>query len=171
MKSEPRNESMIASAGKVSGATFISRILGLVREQVTAYLFGAGNTVDAFKSAFRIPNLLRDLFAEGALSAGFVPLFSEKLKISGREAALRFASLVFGGLLAVVSLAVLGLMMIAPELVELIAGGFEEVAGKVEETVLLSRVMMPFLLLIVLGVFIKVIWPMMGMPMTPINSN
>ncbi len=151
MKSEPRNESMIASAGKVSGATFISRILGLVREQVTAYLFGAGNAVDAFKSAFRISNLLRDLFAEGALSAGFVPLFSEKLKISGREAALRFASLVFGGLLAVVSLVVLGLMLFAPELVDLIAGGFEDVAGKVEETVLLSRVMMPFLLLISLA--------------------
>ena len=125
MKSEIRQESTITSAGKVSGATFISRILGLVREQVTAYLFGAGNAVDAFKSAFRIPNLLRDLFAEGALSAGFVPIFSEKLKLSGREAAIRFASLVFGALLAIVALVVLLLMLLAPDLVNLIAGGFE----------------------------------------------
>lgn len=151
MKSEIRQESMITSAGKVSGATFISRILGLVREQVTAYLFGAGNAVDAFKSAFRIPNLLRDLFAEGALSAGFVPIFSEKLKLSGREAAIRFASLVFGALLAVVALVVLVLMALAPELVKLIAGGFEDVAGKLEETIFLSRVMLPFLLLISLA--------------------
>ncbi|MFH2057105.1 MAG: murein biosynthesis integral membrane protein MurJ [bacterium] len=151
MKSEIRQESMITSAGKVSGATFISRILGLIREQVTAYLFGAGNAVDAFKSAFRIPNLLRDLFAEGALSAGFVPIFSEKLKLSGREAAIRFASLVFGALLVIVAAVVLALIWLSPELVSLIAGGFEDVAGKVEETILLSRVMMPFLLLISLA--------------------
>jgi putative peptidoglycan lipid II flippase len=142
---------MIASAGKVSAATFLSRILGLLREQVTAFLFGAGDAVDAFKSAYRIPNLLRDLFAEGALSAGFVPIFSEKLRLSGREAALRFAGLVFGALTAVLAAVVLMLMALTPQIAGIIAGGFTEVAGKMQDTILLGRVMMPFLLLISLS--------------------
>ncbi len=73
-------DNLARSAGAVSLATTGSRILGLVREQVFAYLFGAGLATDAFVAAFRIPNLLRDLFAEGALSAAFVPAFSKKLQ-------------------------------------------------------------------------------------------
>ena len=64
-------------AGTVGAATFLSRVLGLVREQVMAVLFGAGFATDAFNVAFRIPNLLRDLFAEGAMSSAFVPTFTE----------------------------------------------------------------------------------------------
>lgn len=142
---------MVRSAGKVSAATFFSRLLGLVREQVTAYLFGAGDAVDAFKSAFRIPNLLRDLFAEGALSAGFVPLFSEKLKISGTESAIRFAGMVFGALSIALAVVVLLMMVFTPQIAQIIAGGFDSVAGKMEKTVLLGRVLMPFLLLISLS--------------------
>ena len=67
----------------IGAATMTSRMLGLVREQVMAYLFGAGNAVDAFNVAFRIPNLVRDLFAEGAMSAAFVPTFTRYLT-SGR---------------------------------------------------------------------------------------
>lgn len=111
---QPAKSSLARSAGIVSGATLISRVLGLVREQVTAYLFGASDAVDAFKSAFRIPNLLRDMFAEGALSAGFIPIFSEKLRSGSKEEAIRFAGLVFGAMTAIVAVVVLLMMMPTP---------------------------------------------------------
>lgn len=139
------------SAGIVSAATLISRVLGLVREQVTAYLFGAGDLVDAFKSAFRIPNLLRDMFAEGALSAGFVPLFTQKLRSGGREEAIRFAGLVFGALTAVVSAVVIFMIAVTPQIATVIAEGFESVPGKLDATIAMARVMMPFLLLVSLA--------------------
>ena len=72
------------SAGTVSVAVMCSRVLGLVREQAFAILFGAGFAFDAFVVAFRIPNLLRDLFGEGALSAAFVAVFSEHDRAVGR---------------------------------------------------------------------------------------
>ena len=78
-----------------------SRILGLAREQVLAALFGAGSAMDAYNVAFRIPNLLRDLFAEGAMSAAFVPTFTKTLATDGREAAWRLASIVINALLVV----------------------------------------------------------------------
>ncbi len=77
----------LSSALGISVATGISRVLGLVREQVIAALFGAGLATDAYNTAFRIPNLLRDLFAEGALSAAFVPVFTDKLRNVSNEKA------------------------------------------------------------------------------------
>ncbi len=152
MESAPQQKSsLMKSAGVVSSATLVSRVLGLVREQVTAYLFGAGDMVDAFKSAFRIPNLLRDMFAEGALSAGFIPIFSEKMRIHGRDEAMRFAGLVFGALTAIVSAAVLLLISITPEIAGVIAEGFEQVPGKLADTIQMARVMMPFLLMVSLA--------------------
>ena len=74
------------NAGVVGAATMLSRVLGLVREQVMATLFGAGFATDAFNVAFRIPNLLRDLFAEGAMSSAFVPTFTEHQVNRGEEA-------------------------------------------------------------------------------------
>lgn len=150
------------SAGIVSSATLISRILGLVREQVTAYLFGASDAVDAFKSAFRIPNLLRDMFAEGALSAGFIPLFSDKLRNQSREEAIRFAGLVFGALTAIVGLVVLLLIALAPNLVSVIAEGFESVPGKTELSITMARVMMPFLLMVSLAALLMGILNSLG---------
>src|SRR5215467_4402048 len=89
-------------AGVVSAAVFASRVLGVVREQVFAVLFGAGRELDAFITAFRIPNLLRDLFAEGALSAAFVTTFTQRLEREGAGAAWRLASLVTNALTLVV---------------------------------------------------------------------
>src|SRR5258707_4092513 len=83
---------MARAAGLVSALTLFSRILGLLREQVFAALLGAGLHADAFRIAFKIPNLLRDLFAEGALSAAFVPTYARVLKEEGRESAMRLAS-------------------------------------------------------------------------------
>jgi putative peptidoglycan lipid II flippase len=138
----------IRSAGKVSAGTFASRILGLVREQVFAYLFGAGMAADAFVAAFRIPNLLRDMFAEGALSAAFIPTFTEKLEHHGREEAFRVGRIVLSFLVIAVSIFVIAGIIFAPDVVNQIAGGFEEVPGKIHLTTNLARVMMPFLLLV-----------------------
>src|SRR5438445_12859278 len=91
MVSEERR--VARSAGLVGAATLLSRVLGLVREQVMATLFGAGLATDAFNVAFRIPNLLRDLFAEGAMSSAFVPTFTEYLEQRGEAEAWAFGPL------------------------------------------------------------------------------
>ncbi len=138
-------------AGVVSAAVFASRILGLIREQVFAVAFGAGRELDAFVTAFRIPNLLRDLFAEGALSAAFVTTFTQKLEREGESAAWYLASLVVNVLAVVVgTLCLLGIVF-AHQITWAIAPGFAEVPGKLELTVHLTRIMFPFLLLIALA--------------------
>lgn len=135
----------------MSAATFLSRIAGLVREQTFAYLFGAGVWTDAFNVAFRIPNLLRDLFAEGAMSAAFVPTFNAVLAREGREPAFRLANVTLSVLVIVVGLlSVLGILL-SPWLVGLLAPEFAAVPGKAEVTVLMTRIMFPFLLAISLA--------------------
>jgi putative peptidoglycan lipid II flippase len=135
----------------VSAAVFLSRITGLVREMAMARLFGAGQAYDAFLLGFRIPNLMRDLFAEGALSSAFVPVFTQHLAAGGKPAAARLFNLVSTALIALVGL-LCGLGMIfSPELVRLLAPGFEQVPGKFELAVSLTRTMFPFLLLIALA--------------------
>ena len=79
----PSAARLARSAGVVGAATLTSRVLGLVRDQILAYLFGAGNAMDAFNVAYRVPNLMRDLFAEGAMSAAFVPTFTRRLAQRG----------------------------------------------------------------------------------------
>src|SRR2546425_5757132 len=135
-------------AGVVSAAVFASRVLGVVREQVFAVFFGAGRELDAFITAFRIPNLLRDLFAEGALSSAFVTTFTQQLERHGERTAWRLASVVMNTLALVVgALCVLGIWL-APELARAIAPGFAEIPGKLELTAALARIMFPFLLLL-----------------------
>ena len=134
-----------------------SRILGVVREQVLAALFGAGNAMDAYNVAFRIPNLVRDLFAEGAMSAAFVPTFTRKLAAEGKEAAWRLGNNVLNALIAMTAvLVVLGIIFAEP-LVTAFAGEYENVPGKLELTVLLTRIMLPFL------TFVAVAAAVMGM--------
>lgn len=137
-------EGFLRASVLVSGLTSLSRILGLVREQVFAALLGAGFYADAFQVAFTIPNLLRDLFAEGALSAAFVPTYTRALA-EGRARAFELASRLLTLLAIVLAvLVLLGLVFTTP-LVSLLAPGFREVAGKTEATIVLTRVMMPFL--------------------------
>ena len=83
---------VVRSAGVIGIATMTSRVLGLLRDQVLAYYFGAGDAMDAFRIAFRIPNVLRDLFAEGAMSAALVPTFTRALAAGDRTLAWRLAS-------------------------------------------------------------------------------
>lgn len=139
------------SASVVGIAILASRILGLIREQVFAASFGAGRELDAFVTAFRIPNLFRDLFAEGALSAAFVTSFTQTLAREGEVRAWRLANLVIHALLVVVGGVVLVGVVAAPWVVRLIAPGFAEIPGKTELTVELTRVMFPFLLLVALA--------------------
>ena len=149
-KADP-GHSVLKAAGAMGLATFLSRILGLVREQVFAVLFGAGNFTDAFNVAFRIPNLLRDLFAEGAMSASLVPTFTKAKTEEGPERAWRVAGLVFRVLFTVVSiLAVIGIWF-TPELVGLYASAFKQIPGKFELTVRMTRVMFPFFPLVALA--------------------
>lgn len=139
------------SAGIVSFAVLLSRVSGLVREIVMARVFGAGFAYDAFLLAFRIPNLTRDLFAEGALSSAFVPKFTEYLTTRDREEAGRLANLVGTALILLVgAFCVMGALL-APQLVDLLAPGFRRVPGKYELAVVLTRTMFPFLLLVALA--------------------
>src|SRR5579864_6102743 len=126
-KATEKHQSVVRSAGVVSAAIFLSRITGLVREIVMARLFGAGQIYDAFLLGFRIPNLTRDLFAEGALSSAFVPIFTTYLATKGKKEAAELSNLVATALIAVVGLlCVLG-MIFSPQLVELLAPGFAAV--------------------------------------------
>ncbi len=134
-----------------------SRVLGVVREQVLAALFGAGDATDAYNVAFRVPNLVRDLFAEGAMSSAFVPTFTRHLTTAGKDSAWRLGNLVINGLIVItVALVVLGIIFAEP-LVGLFAGAYREVPGKFELTVFLTRLMLPFL------TFVAVAAAFMGM--------
>ena len=146
-----QSESVVRSAGVVSVAVFMSRITGLLRESVMARLFGAGLIYDAFMLGFRIPNLTRDLFAEGALSSAFVPTFTEYLSRRSKEEAARLANLVATALIIVVGAVCAAGMIFAPALVHLLAPGFAAVPGKFELAVKMTRIMFPFLLLVALA--------------------
>ncbi|HWL50941.1 MAG TPA: murein biosynthesis integral membrane protein MurJ [Chthoniobacteraceae bacterium] len=137
------------SAGVVGLAVGCSRILGLVREVVFAKLFGAGPAMDAFMMAFRIPNLLRDLFAEGALSTAFITTFSKKIEKEGDASAWQLANKMATLTVIFMSLLTLLGIVFAPWLVWLIAGGFSP--EKAQLTITLTRIMFPFILLISLA--------------------
>src|SRR5215471_15367499 len=104
----PPELALARSAAATGAATMTSRVLGLVRDQVLASLFGAGNAMDAFNVAFRVPNLVRDLFAEGAMSAAFVPTFTAQLASGDRAAAWRLGNNVINALLVVTGILVVG---------------------------------------------------------------
>lgn len=142
-ESPPRSD-FAARTVLLSAATLLSRLLGLVREQLFAITLGATAQADAFLIAFRIPNLLRDLFAEGALSAAFIPAYAR----ADTESAERGFDLA-RRLLTLLSL-VLGLIcglaiLLAPTIVHLLAPGFQSLEGKSELSIGLTRVMMPIL--------------------------
>ncbi len=147
----PKTEhrSVARSAGIVSIAVMFSRVLGLVRETIFARFFGAGYLYDAFVVAFKIPNILRDLFAEGALSAAFVKVFTDyQIKKTEREA-WELASLVFNVLAVVMSVITIIGILIAPWVVPLLARGFPP--EKAALAVTLAQIMFPFILLVALA--------------------
>ena len=146
--SHPRGAGLARSAGVIGLATMTSRVLGLVRDMSLANLFGASNAMDAFYVAFRIPNLMRDLFAEGTMSAAFVPTFTRRLITEGRDAAWRLGTQLINALIVITGILVLAGIIFAEPLTRLFARDFGEVPGKLELTVDLTRMMLPFLTLV-----------------------
>jgi putative peptidoglycan lipid II flippase len=141
--------SLLRSAGSISVATAMSRVLGLIREQVQSYYFGAGFVTDAFLAAFRIPNLLRDLFAEGALSSAFVPTFTKIKEHDGPEPAWRLANRLFTVLAVILAAVTLGIFLFAPWIMRVYAAGFTP--EKLELAVTMTRILAPFLLAVALA--------------------
>jgi len=136
------------AAGLMSVATFISRILGYVKDMLLAGIFGATGTADTFFVAFRIPNLLRELFAEGAMSSAFIPVLTEYRTKAGQEEAKKLVGITFTFLLLFVGfISVLGIIF-TPAIVTIIAPGFLAMPEKFSLTVLLTRIMFPFLLFV-----------------------
>jgi putative peptidoglycan lipid II flippase len=134
------------SFATVSGFTAISRVLGFVRDMLTALVLGAGPVADAFFVAFRLPNLFRSLFAEGAFNSAFVPLFTKNLQAEGQTAARRFAEEALSVLLTALLLVTILAEIFMPLLVSLIAPGFRENPEKFDLAVLLTRITFPYLL-------------------------
>ena len=142
------------AAGAMSLATFLSRILGLVRDMTLASFFGAAGTSDTFFVAFRIPNLLRELFAEGSMSSAFVPVLTQVRARDGEEAAARLVRVTFTFMLLLVgAFCALGVIF-APQIVLAIAPGFRGDPEKMALTVLLARIMFPFLLFVSLAALV-----------------
>ncbi|MDR0588203.1 MAG: murein biosynthesis integral membrane protein MurJ [Burkholderiales bacterium] len=139
---------LLKAMGTVSVMTFLSRITGLIREVLKAAIFGAGAQVDAFEAAFRLPNLLRRLFAEGAFSQAFVPVLTEYNRQRGVDATKELVSKTTALLgLALLVVTVIGVIA-APILVYVLAGSFAKTPGKVELTTLLIRIVFPYIFFI-----------------------
>jgi putative peptidoglycan lipid II flippase len=141
---------LTSGARRLSALTMLSRLLGLVREQVFAITLGAGVYSDAFLAAFRIPNLLRDLFAEGALSTAFVPTYVATLRRESREAAFALANRVMSTLTIYLGLVALVAIAFPEPVVRLVATGFSPEKAALCAT--LVQIMMPFLPTISLAV-------------------
>jgi putative peptidoglycan lipid II flippase len=144
-----KQQSVARSAGIVSIAVMFSRVLGLVREQVFAYYFGAGFLYDAYQVAFRIPNVLRDLFAEGALSAAFVKVFTDYQINKSEKEAWRLASLVLNALAVVLSVITIIGILGSGYFVALIAADFPPEVARL--ATVLTQIMFPFILLVALA--------------------
>jgi len=148
----PASARLARSAASAGVATMTSRILGVVREQVLASFFGAGAAMDAYNVAFRIPNLLRDLFAEGAMSAAFVPTFTQTLTTSGKESAWRLGNHVINALIVVtVALVALGIVFMEPLILTFAAERYTSDPNQLALTVQMARIMLPALTLIALA--------------------
>ena len=140
------NSRVVKAAGVVGAATLTSRILGFIRDAVIAWFFGAGFSSDAFIAAFRIPNLLRRLFAEGSLSSAFIPVFTEYIVKQGQAEAFNLARSAFRLLGGVLIIAAICGVLLSPWMVRLIAPGFS--ADKLSLTITLTRLMFPYIFFI-----------------------
>ncbi|MCX8026480.1 MAG: murein biosynthesis integral membrane protein MurJ [Thermodesulfovibrionales bacterium] len=137
-----------SAAVMMSFATFISRILGYIKDMILASYFGATKTSDVFFVAFRIPNLLREIFAEGAMSSALIPVLTDCQVKDGKEQAKRLVRSVFATLLIVVGIICVVGIVISPIIVSVIAPGFAHDTEKFNTTVILTQIMFPFLLFI-----------------------
>jgi putative peptidoglycan lipid II flippase len=139
---------IVRAAGILGSATMLSRVMGMIRDMVVARLFGAGMASDAFIAAFQIPNMLRRFFAEGALTAAFVPTFSATMTQKGEQEARELANTCFTLLTIVMALIALAGIVLSPMIVSMMFPGFSQEPGKFELTVLLNRLMFPYIFFI-----------------------
>ena len=167
--------SLLRSLATVGGYTGISRILGFVRDILMAAVIGTGPVADAFFVAFRFPNFFRRLFAEGAFSAAFVPLFSRRLEEDGRAAAVRLAEETLSVLTAALLALTLAALAAMPQLMHLLAPGFAEDPEKFDQAVLLTRLTFPYLLFVSLvalyGGVLNSLYKFAAMAAAPILLN
>jgi putative peptidoglycan lipid II flippase len=151
MATHDRKARLIRSTAAVAAPTMVSRVLGYVRDLLQAYFLGTGNSADAFTIAYTIPNLFRRLTGEGAMTPAFVPTFTELKGGAERERLWRFANAFFWDLVLIMAvLTGLGILG-APGLVKVIAHGFGRVAGKWDLTILMTRLMFPYLFFVTLA--------------------
>jgi len=150
-QNQDENRSVIKAAGLIGAATLSSRVLGFIRDMVLARLFGATPAADAFFVAYRIPNLLRELFAEGSMSSAFIPVFTEYHMRRTKRDAWELASAMFTTLLTLVTVITLLGILAAPGIVWVLAPGFHDDTAKLALTALLTRIMFPYLLFISLA--------------------
>jgi putative peptidoglycan lipid II flippase len=152
------SELVTRAAGVVGAFTFLSRILGLLRDILIANFFGSGMSADAFFVAFRIPNLLRRLFAEGSFSVAFIPVFTEYLQKKSKEDAFLLARVVLTSLVLVLTAVTILGIVLSPLIVRIIAPGFGGSGEKYALTVLLTRIMFPYIFFVsVLALFTGVL--------------
>lgn len=142
------SRTLVRSAGAMGAMTLLSRVLGYVRDLLLASILGAAGSSDAFIIALRIPNLLRRLVGEGALTAAFVPVFLRRLKEGGRQAAGELLGRALGTLSFVLVLLTTAGVLFSPLVVRLVAFGFSRTQEKWDLTVALNRLMFPYLLFI-----------------------
>jgi putative peptidoglycan lipid II flippase len=140
-----REPGITRAAGAVSAGVMVSRLLGFIRDMVIAKLFGAGMYADAFFVAYRIPNTLRELFGEGALSASFVPVFTQTLNREGKEEAWRIARITGTLLTSLLFLIVIIGIALSPMVVWVMAPGFRNDPEKMRLTIFLTRVAFPYI--------------------------
>lgn len=141
--------SLLRSTGTIGGLTMVSRVAGFARDMILARILGAGPAADAFLLAFQLPNIFRRLFAEGAFSAAYVPMFSRRLHgEGGKESAEEFSSDVLSVFIPLLVIFAALAEIAMPGIVWLMARGFQDVPGKFEMTVALARITFPYIVLI-----------------------
>ncbi|WP_208976237.1 murein biosynthesis integral membrane protein MurJ [Polycladidibacter stylochi] len=153
---------LIKNFAKVGSATLLSRLLGFIRDVMLAATVGTGPVADAFVVAFRLPNLFRRLFAEGAFNSAFVPLFARKLEEEGQRGARQFAGEVGAGLLSVLLLITALAQIAMPLLVLVLAPGYSSEADKFALTTLMARITFPYLIFMSLLAFVSGILNSLG---------
>src|SRR2546425_10639658 len=139
---------LLRSASLISAFTVLSRIFGYVRDSRIAFLLGAGAAADAYTTAYRIPNLLRRLVGEGAVSAAFVPIFARYLAENREKDAWEFANTILTLITIFLSAITVAGIVFSPLIVRLFASGFNDTPGKLQLTATLNQIMFPYIFLI-----------------------
>lgn len=141
---------LIKAMATVGGLTGVSRVVGFVRDLMTAYFLGAGPVADAFVVALKLPNFFRHVTAEGAFSVSFVPLYSETLQKEGEDEAGKFAGQAFMTMAMALMIFTLTVMAAMPWVIYAIAPGFEAGTEQYDLAVSMSQITFPYLLLMII---------------------